>query len=388
MKNNACCPEGLFWDPIKSCCTRTLWCNPSCGQDEICTNITNSATCVCNNDFYKNSTTADITPFITCGFGTIEVYVASRCLLDYLGYDYRNLHLGDTACTFSYVSYHSNKPVVILQLKSESGWCGNKLTMDSSSFHYTNTLHIGIKNETLITVNPIFFDFTCSYNLAQNTSLSSSIHISSCTSNSTNTTQSIINSKNNVTGSLDVIMMAFTDASFGMPITTDSTLYVGTDIYLQTVAPYVEAGVFSLKVLRCFAAPTNSRSDSKSIEFVTNGCPTSNDKILTNIISNGNSSDARIKFRLFQFQGYDDLFIFCDVTVCTGNCSVQCAEELSSTNIGAGLSDSLSGADPKCYVYVLYDKKAPSPLYDTTLHHGCRSHCQIRTVSYHTLTIS
>ncbi|XP_077151471.1 uncharacterized protein LOC143815762 isoform X2 [Ranitomeya variabilis] len=368
MRNNACCPEGLFWDPIKSCCTRTLWCNPSCGQDEICTNITNSATCVCNNGFYKNSTTADITPFITCGFGIIEVYVASLCLLDYLGYDYRNLLLGDSACTFSYISYYNNKPVVIFKLNAESGWCGNKLTMDSSSFHYTNTLHIGIKNETLITVNPIFFDFTCSYNLTQNTSLSSSIRFSSCPSNTTNTTQSIINStttatltttattvqitqmadictnttccKNNVTGSLDVMMMAFMDNSFTQPITTDSTLYVGTDIYLAAIAPYLEASVFSLKVLRCFAAPTNNRSDSNSIEFVTNGCPTSNAKNLANIISNGNPTEALFKFRLFQFQGYEDLFIFCDVTVCTRDCSLNCTEELSA---------SLSGADSKCY---------------------------------------
>ncbi|XP_073525240.1 uncharacterized protein [Phyllobates terribilis] len=246
MKNNACCPEGLFWDPIKSCCTSTLRCNPSCGEDEICTNITNIATCVCNNDFYKQNTTADIIPFVTCGLGVIELYVASRCLLDYLGYDYKNLLLGNAACTFSFINYYNNKPVVILQLKAESGWCGNKLTLDSSSFHYTNTLHIGIKNESLITVNPIFFNFTCSYNLTQNTSLPSSIHFSSCSSNTTNTSQSIVNS-----------------------------------------------------------------------------CPTSNATIFANIISNGNSSETRIQFRSFQFQGYDDLFIFCDVTVCTGNCSMK-----------------------------------------------------------------
>ncbi|CAJ0946109.1 unnamed protein product, partial [Ranitomeya imitator] len=275
-ESNDCCPPDYFYDTNANCCTNVSLCNPSCAaDDEICT----SGECVCNGTFYKNKTISDLSPLVACESDVMLVSI-NRCLLTYLKYDYTTIYIGNNAsdCKVVYDTIDNSVRVDHILAELTSGWCGNIITNDSKIIYFSNTIHIDILPNKLITVNPLRFNFTCAYNLTMQIALNMTLHPLVGT-----TTIPGING----TGSFDLTMAAYTDSSYSMPFTQDDITTVGTDIYLGLFVTGADGKLFALRVENCFASPTNSSAADTSVNIVTGGCPGSD--ISANIKQNGES---------------------------------------------------------------------------------------------------
>ncbi|XP_069612553.1 uromodulin-like [Ranitomeya imitator] len=318
-ESNDCCPPDYFYNTTAVCCTNVSLCNPSCADDEICT----SGECVCNGTFYKNKTISDLSPVVACESDVMLVSI-NRCLLTYLKYDYTTIYIGKNTseCNVLYSTADNHVRVDHILAELTSGWCGNIITNESKIIYFSNTIHIDILPNKLITVNPLRFNFTCAYNLTMQIALNMTLHPLVGT-----TTIPGING----TGSFDLTMAAYRDSSYNIPFTQDDLLTVGTDIFLGLFVTGADGNLFALRVENCFASPTNSSSDT-SVNIVTGGCPGSD--VSTNIKQNGESLEARIRFSLFKFQATDSVYVFCDVRMCAkGNdCVKSCSSKSSKSS--------------------------------------------------------
>ncbi|XP_077151474.1 uromodulin-like [Ranitomeya variabilis] len=317
-ETNECCPADYYYDTTANCCTNVSLCNPSCADDEICT----SGECVCNGTFYKNKTINDLRPLVVCESDVMLISISS-CLLTYLKYDSTTMYVGNNGssseCTAIPPIIENNVRVDNIQAELISGWCGNIITNDSKLIYISNTIHIGVLPNKLITVNPLRFNFTCAYNMTMQIALGVTIHPLVGT-----TTIPGINGS----GSFDLTMAAYTDSSYTIPFTQDDVTTVGTDIYLGLYVTGADGNLLAVRVENCFASSTNS-SAGDSVTIVTGGCPGSD--VSTTVIQNGVSLEARIRFSLFKFQGTDSVYVFCDVRMCTiGNDCVKSCSSRSS----------------------------------------------------------
>ncbi|XP_075189742.1 uromodulin-like [Anomaloglossus baeobatrachus] len=313
-QSNDCCPTGYYYDVNAICCTDKVICNPSCSDDEMCS----AGECVCNTTMYKNKTINDLKPSVVCNSDIMLISI-SRCLLTYLKYDYNTIYAGTNTpgCTPQYNTIDNNIRVDHLQAELNSGWCGNKITNDSQKIYFTNTLHIGVLSSPIITVNPLNFTFTCSYNLTMQIALNVTLHpvVGSTTIPGTNGS-----------GAFDLVMAAYTDNSYSTPFQESDVVTVGTDIYLGIFVTGADGNAFALRVEKCVASPTNTSVDAP-VTIVTGGCAASD--VSTDVIQNGQTLEAKVRFSLFKFEVADSVYIFCDVRMCDINndCIKSCTSK-------------------------------------------------------------
>ncbi|XP_053310484.1 uromodulin-like [Spea bombifrons] len=307
MNSNDCCPVGLYWNSSASCCTDEIICSPPCAGDEKCSIVGNNPICVCQNSLYINATINDLVPSLSCDGSTMTTSF-SRCLVTYLGYDYNNLELNNKSseCIFDYTDIIDNKRVQHVQVNAQTGWCGNIATNSSQMIHYTNTLHIGPLNSILITKNPIAYNFTCSYNVTMQTSLNFSLK----PVYSVATLEPISGG-----GAYAVKMAAYHDYKFTSPIQDDEEISIGSDIFLGIFIPDADGVRFTVRAVQCFATATNNRDDKNKVQLVSGGCPFKGE-VLTEVITNGEGLEARIKIKAFAFKDLQEVYIFCDVRIC------------------------------------------------------------------------
>ncbi|OCT94469.1 pancreatic secretory granule membrane major glycoprotein GP2 [Xenopus laevis] len=310
-----CCPSGYFWNPSLSCCSEEVICDPPCLSDEKCDSINNEATCVCNNSAYSGKKFSDFSPSLSCQ-SNIMVISVSQCLLTYLGYDYTNIHLlnDSDSCNIHYPEIINNNRVESMQLKVKSGWCGNTMTFDSSKLYYKNSLYIGVQNKSIITVNPMTLNFTCSYNMTMETSLIFALK-------PVLSTVSILGP--NGSGSYALTMSAYKNPDYTSPIQADDTVEVGSHIYLGLFVNDADGTAFSLRVEECYATPTNEPSDINKVYIVRGGCAYTND-VDSVVEENGKALEARIKLSTFSFQDQTNVYIFCNAMLCPNTTNNQC----------------------------------------------------------------
>ncbi|XP_069829080.1 ZP domain-containing protein-like [Dendropsophus ebraccatus] len=100
--------------------------------------------------------------------------------------------------------------------------------------------------------------------------------------------------------------------------------------------------MFAVRVDKCIATPSNNINDPTYVTFVSGGCAVSAD-IPSVVIENGNSTEARFQISAFMFQGFSDMYIFCDVILCnkTKGCA-GCNTGRSSTTGSAQLGIQLN----------------------------------------------
>ncbi|XP_075056524.1 pancreatic secretory granule membrane major glycoprotein GP2-like [Mixophyes fleayi] len=239
---------------------------------------------------------ADLNPTVRCDDGAMTTSI-SVCQLQQLRYNYSTLHLMNTSsdCSYTYLKVINNVRVWSIQVAPVPGYCGNIVTEDSSKIYFTNTLQIDQIAEPLITRNPFIYNFTCAYNLYP--VLSTTIIPSTP-----------------YKGPM-VTMAAYKDAANTIPIASDDMVYVGDIVYLGLFSPETDGNVFALRAETCVASPTNDRNDSNIVQVVSGGCAVSGD-VSTSVLTNGVSQEARIQISSFLFQGYDAVYIFCDVRLC------------------------------------------------------------------------
>ncbi|XP_075707263.1 pancreatic secretory granule membrane major glycoprotein GP2-like [Rhinoderma darwinii] len=311
MEDNTCCVNvaGMYWDSTLRCCTDVPQCNPACLGDEVC-NATNTVTpCTCNKATYTGIKVADLKPVVRCD-GGVMIASVSQCQLEKLGYDDSSFHLSNNSndCTFSYPEVMNSIHAQSIQVKATIGWCGNIVQNDSTKIYFTNTLHIDTIRKPLITKNPIVLNFTCEYNLTMQTSLNFSLNPVISTV--------VIPSSEAGTGSFTITMAAYSNTDFTTPIQENEEILVGSNIYLGLFCPTLDGSSFSLRVEKCFATPSSNRDDLTSVTLISGGCAVSGDA-LTVVTVNGNSSEARFQTSAFLFQGFSEVYIYCDVTLCS-----------------------------------------------------------------------
>ncbi|KAM4701478.1 pancreatic secretory granule membrane major glycoprotein GP2-like [Discoglossus pictus] len=302
-----CCPQDLFWDDEKSCCSADVVCSPPCLSDEICVNITNEATCVCNDSSHTGAKIEDLVQPVNCDGGTMTISVG-RCLLNALGYDYTSLKVYNNSdiCSATFSNIINNQRVQSLQLIAQTGYCGNVMMIDAFKVNYTNTLHIDILNRSIIAKNPMEINFTCSYNLTMETNLSIALHPQLGTTYLT---------APNGEGSYPLTMTAYKDSAFSQPFQPTDSALVGSDIFLGLIISDADGMTFALRVVKCWATPTKNPEDPNYVLLVSGGCQ-ADGGVETEVMNNGNGLEARIRFSSFLFQGFEEVFVFCDARLC------------------------------------------------------------------------
>ncbi|XP_072266121.1 uromodulin-like [Pyxicephalus adspersus] len=315
-----CCPSDFYYDKNQSCCIETAICVEACAADENCTSVN----CTCNTTMYQNLKREDFHPTLSCEDNIMTVSV-SKCKLEALGYDPQSIHLKDTSenCNTFYDTIVNGERIFSLQSRITSNWCGNTLTSDDSNIYLSNTIHIGIQNKSIITVNPISFNFTCTYKRNIQTIL--------LLGNVTTGTVSL--SGINGTGSYPLTMAAYKDSAFAQPFRNDDIVTVGTDIYVGLFVNGADGNIYVLRVETCVASPTANRNDTKAFQFITDGCP--GNTVSTTLTENGKSLISRFRISAFQFQNENNVYLFCDARLCdnsTGTCSGGCGRNGRSFN--------------------------------------------------------
>ncbi|XP_063309289.1 pancreatic secretory granule membrane major glycoprotein GP2-like [Pelobates fuscus] len=337
--DNICCPTGYFWSSVDNCCTTTAFCYPSCHADEICENVNNVSTCNCNTTKYAGIKISALVPSVHCDSKVMEVSI-NKCLVTSLGFDSTSLTLNDASqnCSTLYPTTTDNVTVVTLQSKPVTGWCGTVMKTDSSKVYYTNTLHIGILNKTIITTNPINISFTCSYNLTMQTSLVAALH----------PVLSSVNLTVNGEGSVLTTMAAYWGQAYSDPIQSTDEVPVGSPFYLGLFSESTDGDTFVLRVDDCFGTPDGDNNSVNKVMLVSGGCP-ANQGVGVDVEENGQSLQARIKINSFVFQSQPLVYITCNVRLCFKNatctgCNVarSAESETSPLTISVNFLDSFS----------------------------------------------
>ncbi|PIO24378.1 hypothetical protein AB205_0120180 [Aquarana catesbeiana] len=327
VADNICCPTGYYWSPSDKCCTATLICNPACTNDKICTNVSSVATCGCNTTLYSGQNSSSLSPTINCGSSVITVSV-SQCLLESLGYDSSSFQLNNNSasCTNAYTQTTNNQSMMTIQALPQTGWCGNVMTTDSSKVYYSNVLHIGIQNKSVITVNPVNLTFSCSYNLTIQTSLAGGFNTST---NTVNLTASGV-------GSVTTTMAAYWDAQYTQPIQSSDTVPVGSNVYIGVIANAGDVNTFVLRTESCYATPDNNVNNVNKAVILSGGCP-ANQGITAQVKDNGGSLESRFQFSSFAFQGQPLVYITCTVRLCNKNTTCTGCNAARDADTGLGV---------------------------------------------------
>ncbi|XP_075189741.1 uncharacterized protein LOC142289700 [Anomaloglossus baeobatrachus] len=337
MDDNTCCNNlaNWYWDGTQKCCTQTPQCNPTCYSDEVCD--THTVACNCNPTTYAGLKPQALNASVKCD-GGVMIASISYCKLEEIGYDYNSFHLinNSSDCTFTYNETINNLRERSIQVKAAIGWCGNIAWNDSSKIYFTNTLRIDAFSGPLITKNPIFMNFSCEYNLTMQTSLNFTLNpkISSV----------VIPSPGAGLGYYTLTMAAYSDPDFTVPIQEGQDIFVGSDLYVGVFSPDLDADAFALRLVNCYATPSKDLS-SPSVQLIKGGCADNSD-VVTNVIENGNSSEARFHTSAFLFQNYAEVYMYCEVELCnkTNDCTA-CNTARSGKTGSSGLGLDLTFQD-------------------------------------------
>ncbi|KAM9320183.1 pancreatic secretory granule membrane major glycoprotein GP2-like [Gastrophryne carolinensis] len=339
---NICCPTGYYWSSTSNCCTASLTCNPSCLSNEICQNVSNIATCVCNTTVYSGLTTSSLSPSIQCAAATMTVSL-NKCLLESLGYDTTSIRLDNSSdsCTNTFTQLINNVTILSIQALPQTGWCGNTISTDNVNINYSNVIHVGVQNKTIITASPINIPLSCSYNLTIQSSLAGGF----------NTALSSVNISVNGVGSVVSTMTAYSDAAYSIPIQSTDNVLVGSYVYIGIVSDAGDANKFVQRVESCFATPDNNVNNPNKVFLVSGGCP-ANQGVATDVQENGVSLQSRIRFNSFAFQGQTLVYLTCNLrmcdknTTCTGCNVARSGEDSAQLQIPLNFLDSTLSSAP------------------------------------------
>ena len=95
-----------------------------------------------------------------------------------------------------------------------------------------------------------------------------------------------------------------------------------------------------LIVKSCWASPSNSTNDE--IKFVLIDQPGCANHSMVQIIENGETTQARFTSDVFAFSGYNEVYLFCDISICFDKCTpVSDKNILINTGFGPKSSDLL-----------------------------------------------
>lgn len=121
-------------------------------------------------------------------------------------------------------------------------------------------------------------------------------------------------------GQFRAAMALYSDGSFLSPISAqpsirhDDILFVG--VFL--VDPMTGDDYRKLIIRSCWASPTNNTNDE--IKFFLIDEPGCANHTMVEVIENGETTQARFTSEVFAFSGYGEVYLFCDISICFGDC--------------------------------------------------------------------
>ncbi|CAH2221438.1 Hypothetical predicted protein [Pelobates cultripes] len=317
LNSSACCLAGFSWNPDLACCIEGPYCNPQCLIDENCTFVNQTSTCTVNTAFYQNKNLSinNITTSVTCKGGNMTASV-NKNILDFLHYTPINASLSDPTCTKFNVSIVDGVRIYSVTVSGRVGTCGNSMQKTTDQVTYTNTLHISKYSASgIVSSSNISVQFSCTYNLTMQTSLSTVF-------------KPVMSSQNldteSSSGDSTTTIAAYENPSYTQPILQQNQqeLSVGSTLYFGMTTQFPDP-VFVLRVETCFSTPTSDGSGQIKVILIQNGCPT-NEGPYIEVEENGKSKEVRFSITSYAFPGYNNVFIFCDARLCN-TASESCA---------------------------------------------------------------
>nr|XP_056707612.1 uromodulin-like [Euleptes europaea] len=284
-----------------------------CGVDEECRLVNGVWGCSC----IQGSNSSDISslePQLECGADEIKVSL-EKCVLNKLGFQDVVMHLKDDRC--GGFEERRNTTVVSVVTPTQGGQCGTWLTENDTHVTYSNILYLG--NGIVIREDEVKINFQCSYPLDMKTSLATVI-------------QPIVTSINismGGTGFFTVKMALYRDSNYTSPyqgslavLSTKAILYVGVMITRGDMSRFV------LRLVNCYATPTENATGSLKYFIIQNSCPNPRDSTVS-VPENGVASQAKFSVQGFGFLGdHNQVFLHCQFRFCdihTELCRPHCS---------------------------------------------------------------
>ncbi|XP_069478901.1 pancreatic secretory granule membrane major glycoprotein GP2-like isoform X2 [Ambystoma mexicanum] len=315
-----CCPDGLYWHADERCCSDVPVCYPACMDDERCE--LPQAECQCNPSKHNGANISQVAPILRCE-PSLMIITVPKCLLEKLGYNPDGMHVRNSSveCRNMYTDFINGTRVYSNQILTFGGTCGNAVTVNGTHVTYANILQIPAKTVGVVKVFNLTYHFSCSYLLTMQAALDIAV-------NPIMSTVSI--ALGGADGAANVTMAAFWDTSYTQPMTSMQEVPVGTAFYFGLVTDFQDNDTFALRAETCFATPINDANSQKRVQLITGGC--SADKgVITQVKENGVNLQVLFSSEAFAFQGFSQVFVFCDARLCQRakeNCQQICQDQI------------------------------------------------------------
>nr|DBA16437.1 TPA: hypothetical protein GDO54_003829 [Pyxicephalus adspersus] len=278
--------------------------NDICADDEYCDS--SGTACQCNSAIYTYTGNRP-SPTVHCSGGILNIFVP-KCWLEKNGYNTSNIRLRSADClatrkivnNTAQMTFH--RPLAIDD-------CNNIVDMNYTHIMNLNTLYIFANVFPIQTRKDFSLNVSCAYSLRMSVQLIITLKpVTSITS--------VYSPETNA--NFQVIMTAFTDNAFSVPISDDVQLHLGDNIYISVFIPDLNSN-FKLKVERIYASP--GESDNPQYNLLVAGCPEVN--FLTSH-SNEDGTESRFSMKVFQITGFNSVKLSAEVAICTDNCVPKC----------------------------------------------------------------
>ncbi|XP_048342926.1 uromodulin-like isoform X2 [Sphaerodactylus townsendi] len=295
-----------------------------CGVDEECSLMNGVWSCRCSQGF-NSSDISSLKPELECGASQIKVYL-EKCVLKELGFQDVVMYLKDNRC--SGFEERKNTTVISVVTPTQGGQCGTQLTKNDTHATYSNTLYLG--NGIVVREDEVKINFQCSYPLDMETSLATAIR----------PIVSSINISVGGTGIFMVKMALYRDSNYTSPyegstavLSTKDTLYVGVMVTVGDMSRFV------LKLVNCYATPTENTAGPLKYFIIQNSCSNPRDSTVS-VAENGVASQAKFSVQGFGFLGDSkQVFLHCEFHFCdihTEQCRPHCSRGESRQAAVAG----------------------------------------------------
>uniref|UniRef100_A0A6I8Q5U1 Uromodulin n=1 Tax=Xenopus tropicalis TaxID=8364 RepID=A0A6I8Q5U1_XENTR len=283
--------------------SRSVNCNCSCTDDEVCRHEPGFHGCYCKDNRTINSF-LDLLPTVECGVKSMKT-TFRKCELRALEVDVvRNLKLINDKCFTVLNDYITNTYSVLSTL--QAGTCGMTLTTNKTHAFYTISFEFHIELGLIIR-DKLITTATCIYPLDMRLSLETAVKPIISTT--------IIDVSG--TGELKAHMAVFNSSDYLYPYQgSEIELYTHTVIYIGVFLEGPDPSQYAMVLKDCYATPSNDPNDPIKYYIIQNRCPNRYDGTVE-VQANGVDIAAKFSFEVFAFVGdYDRVYMHCDIYAC------------------------------------------------------------------------
>ncbi|XP_069011698.1 alpha-tectorin-like [Embiotoca jacksoni] len=286
----------------------------NCSEHEWCGEKDGVYGCFCDEHHHRpNNESYDSSISCMSSSGTMSV---SRCQLFEAGFHSSALHLREDSCNGTLQDGR-----LVFNFNDDDHLCGTVLRSNGTHFMYENTIqsHVDTHGGLIHRQKSIHLRFCCEYPLTQALSMAVGI----------NPIESIVRRKLPAGhGQYHTRMIAYQDAGFHFPLTSDRNLEIEIDqrLYMEVRTEGVDPHQISTILDSCWATPVNIASHPVRWDLLIAECPNPADGTVK-LVQNGISTVARFSFQMFTFTNFSSLYLHCQVHLCLlrhDNCTAQC----------------------------------------------------------------